>query len=103
MSFTEVVVEGTLRPDGMLELDQKPGLSPGRVKVILQPAQSGTAPVSGLAVVIDEIRRGQQARGFHGRSAREIEAGPREGEGEYEQGMQALRPQTKAGPLDGSP
>jgi hypothetical protein len=31
MSLTEVVVEGTLKPDGMLELDQKPSLSPGRV------------------------------------------------------------------------
>jgi hypothetical protein len=29
MSLTEVVVEGTLKPDGTLDLDQKPGLSPG--------------------------------------------------------------------------
>jgi hypothetical protein len=36
MSLTEVVVEGTLKPDGKLELDQRPSLSPGRVKVILQ-------------------------------------------------------------------
>src|SRR5271167_3212433 len=41
MSLTEVVVEGTLKPDGTLELDQKPSLSPDRVKVILQPAQAG--------------------------------------------------------------
>ena len=31
MSLNEIVVEGTLRPDGTLELDQKPNLSPGRV------------------------------------------------------------------------
>jgi hypothetical protein len=37
MSFTEVVVEGTLKPDGTLELDQKPSLPPGRVRVVLRP------------------------------------------------------------------
>ena len=101
MSLTEVVVEGTLKPDGTLELDQKPSLSPGRVKVILQPAQAGAPPKRGLAAVIDEIRRGQQTRGFQGRTAQEIEAGLRDGEDEYEQRMQALRPQTKSGPLAG--
>jgi hypothetical protein len=30
VSLTESVVEGTPKPDGTLELDQKPGLSPGR-------------------------------------------------------------------------
>jgi hypothetical protein len=99
MSLTEVVVEGTLKPDGTLELDQKPSLSPGRVKVILQPAQAGTPPKRGLTDVIDEIRRSQQARGFQGRSAQEIEARLREGEDE--QRMQALQPQTKSGPLAG--
>jgi hypothetical protein len=33
----EVVLEGTVKPDGTVELDRKPGLAPGRVKVILQP------------------------------------------------------------------
>jgi hypothetical protein len=37
MSLSEVVIEGTLKSDGTLELDQQPNLSPGRVKVILQP------------------------------------------------------------------
>ena len=101
MSLTEVVIEGTLKPDGTLELDQKPSLSPGRVKVILQPAQAGTPPKGGLTDVIDEIRRSQQARGFQGRGGQEIEAGLREGEDEYEQRMQALLPQTKSGPLAG--
>ena len=84
MNRTEIVVHGTLKLDGTLELDQKPSLSPGRVTVILQPAQAGT-PRRGLANAIDEIRQGQQARGFQGRSAKEIEAGLREGEDEYEQ------------------
>jgi hypothetical protein len=39
MSLTEIVVEGTLNPDGTLELDQKPNLSPGRVTVVLRQHQ----------------------------------------------------------------
>jgi hypothetical protein len=92
MSLSEVVLEGTLKPDGTLELDQKPSLSPGRVKVILQPASAAPPGRRGLADVIDEIRRGHQARGFPGRSAEEIEAGLQEGEEEYERRTQALRP-----------
>jgi hypothetical protein len=74
VNLGEVVIEGTLKPDGTLQLDQKPSLAPGRVKVILQPAPAGTLPQRGLADVIDEIRQSQQARGFPGRSAEEIEA-----------------------------
>jgi hypothetical protein len=36
MSLTEIVVEGTLNPDGTLELDRKPNLLPGRVTVVLR-------------------------------------------------------------------
>ena len=41
MASQEVVVEGTLRPDGALELDERPNLTPGRVTVILRPAAGG--------------------------------------------------------------
>jgi hypothetical protein len=85
MSSTEVVIEGTLNPDVTLQLDQKPDLSPGRVKVILQPAQLGTPRARGLAEVLDGIRQRQQARGFQGCGAEEIEDGLRQGEDEYEQ------------------
>ena len=101
MILQEAVVDGTLKPDGTLELDQKPNLSPGRVKVVLQPAQVGTPPQRGLAEVIDEINHSQQARGFQGRSSEEIEGGLREGESEYEQRMHLLRSQTKSGPTAG--
>jgi hypothetical protein len=30
MSLSEVIIEGTLKPDGTLELDKKPNLTPGR-------------------------------------------------------------------------
>jgi hypothetical protein len=88
-----VIVHGTLQPDGTLTLDQKLNLPPGEVLVTVQPA-APTAPTKrGLADVIDEIRRGQQARNFQGRSAEDIEAARNEGEAEYEQRTQALRAQ----------
>ena len=36
MSSSEVVIEGTLKPDGTLELDEKPSLPPGRVTVVVR-------------------------------------------------------------------
>ena len=101
MSLSEVVIDGTLKSDGTLELDQQPNLAPGRVKVILQPVQAGASAPRGLADVIDEIRRGQQARGFQGRSAEEIEAGLHEGDEEYEQKMKGLWSQNKSAPAPG--
>ncbi len=101
MSLSEVAIEGTLKSDGTLELDQQPNLAPGRVKVILQTIQTSASGRRGLADVIDDIRHGQQARGFQGGSAEEIEAGLREGEEEYEQKMQALWSPAKSGPPAG--
>ncbi len=37
MNATHVVLEGTLRADGSLELDCKVNLPPGRVQLIVQP------------------------------------------------------------------
>jgi hypothetical protein len=36
MSLAEVVIEGTLKADGTLELDEKPNLPAGRVTVVLR-------------------------------------------------------------------
>jgi hypothetical protein len=46
MSLSEVVIDGTLKADGTLELDKKPSLSPGRVTVVLRQ-QSPLAPPPG--------------------------------------------------------
>lgn len=97
MSLGEIIVPGTLKPDGTLELDQKPGLPPGRVLVSIQPVPGGTPARRGLADVIDDIQREQQARGFQGLSAAEIEAQRQEGEDDYEQRLQALRSHTRPG------
>jgi hypothetical protein len=58
MSLGQVVIENTLKPDGTLELDEKPSLS---------RAGSGSScnlprlefPKRGMAEVIDEICQGQ--------------------------------------------
>jgi hypothetical protein len=36
MGLTETVIEGTLKADGTLELDEKPDLPAGRVTVVLR-------------------------------------------------------------------
>lgn len=90
-----IIIQGTLQQDGSLKLDQPPNLPPGPVVVTVQPVAAPTT--RGLADVIDEIHRGQQARGFQGRSAKEIEAVRQEGEAEYEERMKAIRSQTNSG------
>ena len=100
MSLTESVVEGTLKPDGTLELDEKPNLSPGRVQVIVKPLVSSPAKRRGLVDVIDEIRRDQLARGYQGRTAEEMaadEAERRAEEDDYDRRMQELWAQTQSG------
>ena len=44
MSLAEIVIEGTLKPDGTLELDEKPNLPAGRVTVVLRQDVEATLP-----------------------------------------------------------
>ena len=44
MSLQEVLIEGTLQPDGTLQLDRKPNLAPGRITVILRQATAPELP-----------------------------------------------------------
>ena len=100
MSLNTIVVQGTLKPDGTLELDEKPTLAPGRVHVMLQPVSMGLMPQGGLAQTIAEIRRNQQTRGYAGVTAVEIardEDQRRADEDAYEQRMQEIWSQTKTG------
>jgi hypothetical protein len=74
MSLTETVIEGTLRPDGTLELDRKPNLSPGRVQVIVQPLSKPSPAKRGLVEIMDDIRAGQRVRGYQGRTLETTQA-----------------------------
>ena len=71
---TAVIVQATLKPDGTLELDQKPNLAPGRVQVVVQPLPAASSPSRGLVEVMDEIRQGQRSRGFQGRTLEQMQA-----------------------------
>ena len=64
MSLTVVVVEGTLKPDGTLELDHKPNLSPGRVTVVLRAAPQPTPPQEDWFQHLQRIRAEREASGY---------------------------------------
>jgi hypothetical protein len=65
-----VEVQGTLRADGTLVLDEKPDLPPGRVRVTMQPAEQPPDVIE----VLRRIHAEQAARGHVPRSREEIDA-----------------------------
>jgi len=61
----EAVVLGTLKPDGTLELDRKPNLSPGRVTVVLrQEAEALPPPQENWFQHLQRIRAKREAEGY---------------------------------------
>lgn len=77
MSLSEVVVNGTLKSDGTLELDEKPGLAPGRVQVIVQALPE--LPVGDpFWDMMKSIWLEQKVRGHVPRSTEDVEAERRE-------------------------
>jgi hypothetical protein len=62
MSTSTITVGATLQPDGVtLQLEKKLPLPPGRVTVIVQPAEQRSGPT--MLEVLDRIHREQQERG----------------------------------------
>ena len=74
MSTSAIEIQGTLREDGTLLLDQHPNLPPGRVKVTVEPANSAAADGNDVVSVLDRIHAAQRLRGHVPRSVAEIEA-----------------------------
>ena len=75
MSQTEIVVQGTLKPDGTLELDQKPNLSPGRVTVVLrQEAQPSSPAQEDWFQFLQNARKKMEEAGCHFMDEREMQA-----------------------------
>jgi hypothetical protein len=79
---TEVVVQGTLKPDGTLELNQPVGLPPGEVRVIVQPM--ATQSTENVMAVLERIWAERRAKGMQGRSGERIDADIRAMRGEWE-------------------
>ncbi|HKI34517.1 MAG TPA: hypothetical protein VKA46_21860 [Gemmataceae bacterium] len=85
-----LVLEGTLKPDGTLQLDQRPNLPAGRVRVTVQPLPQA-APAGGtLMSRMQGVWAAQKARGHVPRSREEIDADLRALRDEAEEEMQAV-------------
>ena len=77
MSLSEIVMEGTLKPDGTLTLDEKPNLPAGRVQVIMQTLPE--LPIDDpFWQRMQAMWDAQKARGHVPRGVEEIEAQQRE-------------------------
>jgi hypothetical protein len=89
MNLQEVVVEGTLKPDGTLELDQKPNLAPGRVQVLVRtlPELPDGDPFWDL---MKSIWGEQKARGHVPRSVEEVEAERRQMRAGWAKGQETI-------------
>lgn len=75
MSLTEITVQGTLKPDGTLELDQKPNLVPGRVTVVLRrEAEAAAAPPEDWFQFLLNARRKMEEAGCHFMDEKEMKA-----------------------------
>ena len=90
MNTSAVVVQGTLRADGTLELDEKPSLPPGRVRVRVEPTPPESLGES-LWEVLERIWASRQARGENPRPAEEIDAEINALRDEYEERLTEIR------------
>jgi hypothetical protein len=88
MTTHAVEIQGTLREDGTLVLDQKPNLPPGRVKVTVEPVLDLTQ--TDVWQVLERIWAGQRARGHVPRTREEIDAELEAARQEDEERMQEL-------------
>jgi hypothetical protein len=76
MEFDGTTLEGTLKADGTIELDEKPNLPPGRVKILVQPVQSAqpAPPNETLLEFMQRSRRDLEAAGSYFMNEAEITA-----------------------------
>src|SRR4051794_33964237 len=101
MNPQAVLVKGTLKPDGTLELDEKPSLPPGRVEVTLRGLDEKGKSAPGLVEVLEQMRKAQEARGYKGRTIEEMEAdeaAQRAENEEYEEHWRQIWAQTTSPP-----
>ena len=85
----QVILQATLKSDGTLELDEKPNLSPGRVRLTLEPLTPPTRPDRFWAMM-EQIWTDLKASGHVPRSVEEIEAEHQAFREEWDQHQDAL-------------
>jgi hypothetical protein len=88
MSSESIVMPGTIKPDGTLEVAEKVPLPPGPVEVTVKTV----APSGGEDILsfLARIRAEQQAGGHVPRTAEEIDQAVREMRDEWEEREQAI-------------
>src|ERR1035438_3918633 len=99
MSATHVVVEGTLKPDGSLDLDSKLDLPPRRVQLIVQPLPE-LPKDDPFWQMMKRIWADREAAELTPRSTEEVEAQRRALRDDVEQEIErAVRLQVESGHL----
>jgi hypothetical protein len=90
MSQEPIEVQGQVRADGTLVLDQPLELPAGRVRVTVQPLATSEAPnVVRFRELMERIWAGQKARGHVARTKEEIDSEIRQGRQEAEEELRA--------------
>jgi hypothetical protein len=79
-----VTIDGTLKPDGSLELDEKPSLSPGRVRITVEAINQSSSHKDPIGV-LQQIRAQRQALAMPSPSQQEIDADVASMRDEWEQ------------------
>ena len=74
MNTTHVVVEGTLKPDGSLEVAEKFGLPPGRVRVTVEVLDESTSSGEDWFDFLQRARRERESAAAEFRTREEIDA-----------------------------
>ena len=84
-----VILHGTLKPDGTLELNGAVPLPPGKVQVIVQPLPE-LPPDDPFWQMMQEIWAGQEARGHLPRTVDEVEAERHQVREDWDERMQQI-------------
>jgi hypothetical protein len=84
MTGESIVIRGTVREDGTLQVTDKVSLPPGPVEVVVRRVE-GPPQGEGLLEVLARIRADQAARGHVPRSAEEVDASIRQMRDEWEE------------------
>jgi hypothetical protein len=74
MSLTEITVLGTLNPDGTVQLDEKPNLSPGRVTVVLRQETEPIPAEEDWFQFLQNARKKMEEAGCHFMDEQEVQA-----------------------------
>ncbi len=74
MNLAQAIVEGTLKPDGSLEVAEKLGLPPGRVRVTVEVLDEPASAGEDWFEYLQRARAEREAAGVRFRAREEIDA-----------------------------